>query len=55
MSVVVYLGGELALEIFVRGSVHFVEGCNEDLCIFFFASFRDTLFLLCDSKPCIHY
>ena len=28
------------------------EGCSEDLCIFFFSSFIDTLFLLCDSKPC---
>ena len=37
-------------EIFVR-----FEGCSEDLCIFFFfSSFIDTLFLLCDSKPCTY-
>ena len=54
MRVVMYIGGKLAQEIFVRGSVYFFEGCSEDLCIFFFSSFRDTLFLLCDSKPCIY-
>ena len=30
------------------------EGCSEDLCICFFSSFIDTLFLLCDSKPCTY-
>ena len=29
-------------------------GCSEDLCIFFFSSLRDTLFLHCDSKPCTY-
>ena len=54
MKVVMCLGGEL--DIFVRGSVYFFEGCNEDLCIFFFfSSFIDTLFLLCDSKPCTYF
>ena len=58
MRVVIYIGGELAYEIFVRGSVFFIffyfGGCSEDLCIFFFSSFIDTLFLLCDSKPCTY-
>ena len=53
MKVVMCLGGEL--DIFVRGSVYFFEGCNEDLCIFFFfSSFIDTLFLHFDSKPCTY-
>ena len=52
---VMYIGGELAYEIFVRGRAHIFEGCSEDLCIFFFfSSFIDTLFLLCDSKPCTY-
>ena len=42
-------------DIFVRGSVFFLfEGCSEDLCIFFFSYFIDTLFLLCDGKPCAY-
>ena len=39
-----YLGGELAYDIFVRGSVLFVyEGFSEDSCIFFISFFLDTL------------
>ena len=41
---------------FLLGGVFiFFLGCSEDLCIFFFfSSFRDTLFLHCDSKPCTY-
>ena len=41
MRVVIYLGGELALDIFVRRSIFVYEGCSEDfLNLFFSFSFR---------------
>ena len=36
------------------GASIFFEGCSKDLCILFFSSFGDTLFLHCDSKPCTY-
>ena len=36
-------------DIFVRRSVFVYEGCSED---FLYLFFLDTLFLLCDRKPC---
>ena len=51
-----YIGGELVIgDIFVRGSVFFLKDVVRTLCIFSFLYFRDTLFLRCDSKPCIHF
>ena len=43
MRVVIYLGGELAQNLFVRGSVYFFEGCSQVLCIFSFLFSLDTL------------
>ena len=37
-------------DIFVKGIIFVYEGCSED---FLYIFFIDTLFLLCDSKPCI--
>ena len=54
MRVVMYIRGKLAYEIFVIGSVFLFEECSEDLRIFFLSSFIDTMFLLCDSKPCTY-
>ena len=45
-------------DIFVRRSVFFFfffEGCSEDFLYLFFSILLDTLFLLCDSKPCTHF
>ena len=43
-------------DIFVKGSVYFFKGCNQDLMYFFLLFFFiDTLFLLCDSKPCTYF
>ena len=52
-----YLRGELVIgDIFVRGSVFlFIRDVVRTYCIFSFLYFSDTLFLLCDSKPCIHF
>ena len=33
----------------------FFEGCSEDFLYLFFSILLDTLFLLCDSKPCTHF
>ena len=41
MRVVMYLGGELAYDILLRGSVYFYEGCSEVI-IYFFSSFTFT-------------
>ena len=52
---VMYLGGELAYDIFVIGGVFIFRGIvSKDLCIFFFSSFLDAVFILCDSKPCTY-
>ena len=39
-------------DIFVKGSVFFLRDVVRTFCIFSFLSILDTLFLLCDSKPC---
>ena len=39
-------------DIFVRGSVFVLRDVVRTVCIFSFLYFLDTLFLLCDSKPC---
>ena len=53
--VVIYIGGELAKKIFVKGSVYiFLRDVVRTYVFFFFSSFIDTLFLLCDSKPCTY-
>ena len=40
---------------FVRGSVFLLRDVVRTFCIFSFLYFLDTLFLLCDGKPCIHF
>ena len=54
MRVVIYIGGELVQEIFVRGSVYVLRDVVRTYVFFFFSSFIDTLFLHCDSKPCTY-
>ena len=39
-------------DIFVRGNVYLLRDVMRTFCIFSFLYFLDTLFLLCDSKPC---
>ena len=49
-----YLGGELVQEIFLLGGVFlFMMDVVRTFCIFSFLFILDTLFLHCDSKPCI--
>ena len=54
ISVVMYIGRELANEIFVRGNVFFLRDVVRTYIYIFFPYFIDTLFLLCDSKPCTY-
>ena len=53
MRVVMYIGGELAQEIFVRGSVYILRDVVRTY-VFFFSYFLDTWLLLYDSKPCTY-
>ena len=41
-------------DIFVSGSVFVLRDVVRTFCIFYFIFFLDTLFLLCDSKPCTY-
>ena len=54
MRVVMYIGRELANEIFVRGNVFFLRDVVRTYIYIFFPYFIDTLFLLYDSKPCTY-
>ena len=54
MRVVMYIGRELANEIFVRGNVFFLRDVVRTYIYIFFPYFIDTLFLLCDSIPCTY-
>ena len=55
MRVVMFLGGELVIgDIFVKGSVFFFRDVVRTYVFFFFSSLINTLFLLCDSKPCTY-
>ena len=52
MRVVMYIGGELAQEIFVRGSVYILRDVVRTF--FFFSYFLETWLLLYDIKPCTY-
>ena len=51
-----YVNIELAnpLRTYVRGSVYILRDVVRTYIFFFFSSFIDTLFLLCDSKSCTY-